>query len=64
MPERSFMARWFLVGGAALAVIGLILWRVLPVSLDVPPYLATAGLALAYGAFCLIKSRPGGRRKP
>ena len=57
------MARWFLIGGAALAVIGLVLWRVLPVTMEFPPYLVTAALALGYGAFCLGGGRPGGGGK-
>jgi hypothetical protein len=60
MPEHSFMARWFLIGGGVLAVIGLVLWRTLPVAMEFPPYLATAVLALGYGAFCLGKGRSGG----
>jgi hypothetical protein len=60
MPEYHFMARCFLTGGAALAVIGLVLWRTLPVSLGFPPYLATAAFALGYGAFCLVRGRSGG----
>ena len=51
------MARWFLIGGGALAVIGLVLWRTLPITLEFPPYLATAALAVGYGAFCLRRSR-------
>jgi len=64
MPEHVFLARWFLIGGIALAVISLILWLVLPISMSFPPYLATALLALAYGGYC-FKSRPVIRsRKP
>jgi hypothetical protein len=64
MPEHAFLARWFLIVGAALAVISLILWFALPISMSFPPYLATALLAVAYGGYCL-KSRPPVRsRKP
>jgi hypothetical protein len=63
MPEYRFMARCFLTGGFVTAGIGLVLWRTLPITLDFPPYLATAALALGYGAFCLIRSRPGGGGK-
>ena len=56
------MARWFLMGGGALAVISLVLWLALPVSLAFPPYLVTALLALAYGTFCFKQGRSG--KKP
>ncbi len=64
MVERSFLARWFLGGGATLAVLGLILWKTLPVPLTFPPYLATALLALIYGTVCWFGSRSGRNRKP
>jgi hypothetical protein len=64
MFERSFLARWFLVGGGALALTGLILWIGLPLHMSFPPYLVTGLLALAYGAVCLKSNRPGRRRKP
>jgi len=63
MPERSFLARWFLVGGAALAVLGFALWLTLPIPLSFPPYLPTALLALALGAAFLLQSHLR-RRKP
>ena len=64
MPEHSFLARWFLIGGAVLAVISVVLWLALPIPMSFPPYLATAVLAVAYGGYCL-KSRPPLRsRKP
>jgi hypothetical protein len=59
MPENLFMARLFLMGGGALAVIGLILWFVLPVASVFPPYMVTALLALGYGGACW---RRGGSR--
>jgi uncharacterized membrane protein len=60
MPERLFMARLFLMGGGLLAVIGLILWFALRIPSMVPPYLATALLALGYGAACRWRGRfPG-----
>lgn len=58
------MARWFLIGGAVLAVIGLVLWRALAMALEFPPYLATAALALGYGAFCLGRDGPGDGNRP
>ncbi len=57
MPARSLLARWFLGGGLLLGLSGLALWKVLALPLAFPPYLATAVLALVYGAFCLIPSR-------
>jgi hypothetical protein len=60
MPERLFMARLFLMSGALLAVISLILWCWLRIPLMFPPYLATALLALGYGAICRWSGRfPG-----
>ena len=50
MAERLFMSRLFLLGGGLLAVIGLILWFALRIPSMFPPYLATALLALGYGA--------------
>ena len=52
MPERLFMARLFLLGGGLLVVISLILWFWLRIPSMFPPYLATALLALGYGAVC------------
>ena len=52
MSEPLFIARFFLIGGGLLVVIGLILWFVLPISSALPPYLVTAVLALGYGAAC------------
>ncbi len=60
MSECSFMARWFLVGGGALALAGLILWPALPVREEFPPYLPTALFALVYGTACLVVGRRGG----
>ena len=58
MPERLFMARMFFLGGAVLAVIGFILWFVLPIRLSFPPFLLTALLAVVYGVVCLERGRP------
>ena len=52
------MARWLLIGGAAQALISLILWWALPVRMSFPPYLVTAFLIVAYGAACLKAKRP------
>jgi len=64
MPARPLMARWFLIGGGALALAGLVLWLALPIQSAFPPFLPTALLALAYGAACLWRGRPGAGRKP
>jgi hypothetical protein len=61
MSERLFMARLFLMGGAFLAVIGLVLRFVVPIPSMFPPYLVTGLLAVGYGAACWWRSRsPGG----
>jgi len=52
MPEGLFIARLFLIGGALLAVAGLVLWFVLRIPAMFPPYLITALLAAGYGAYC------------
>ena len=52
------MARWLLIGGAAQAIISLVLWLALPIRMSVPPYLLTAFLIVVYGAVCLKTSRP------
>jgi hypothetical protein len=52
MPDRLFLTRLFLVTGAVLAFIGLILWSTLPIRPMFPPYVVTAALALIYGAVC------------
>jgi hypothetical protein len=64
MSDPSFMARFFLIGGVVLALLGVVLWLVLPIHMTLPPYLVTALLALAYGAVCLKSPRPGSGRKP
>jgi len=58
MSPTPGLARYFLIGGATLAVIGLILWKALPMRLTFPPFFATALLALAYGAVCFWRERP------
>ncbi len=63
MPKHFSMAHWFLLGGGALGLLGLILWVALPVKSTLPPYLITALLALGYGLFCLARSRPTGNKK-
>jgi hypothetical protein len=64
MLERLFMARLFLISGGLLAVISLVLWFVLRIPSIFPPYLATALLALGYGAFCRWQGRHPGTGKP
>jgi hypothetical protein len=57
MAERLFLARMFLISGVLLVAVSLVLWFVLPIPMMFPPYLATALLALGYGAFCLRDNR-------
>jgi len=64
MFERSFLARWFLIGGGVLAIVSLVLWLALPIRMSLPPYLLTAVLAIAYGGVCLKSNRPRRGRKP
>lgn len=64
MHESAVLARWLLIGGGVLAILGLILWFALPVSMPFPPYLLTALLALGYGAYCLKFPRPGSGSQP
>jgi small basic protein len=63
MLERLFMARLFLTAGGLLAVISLVLWFSLRIPSMFPPYLATALLALGYGAVCRRRGRPPGAGK-
>jgi uncharacterized membrane protein len=62
MLEHFFMARVFLIGGALLTVIGVILWFALPTGATFPPFLVTALLAVGYGAFCFWQYRSGVRK--
>ena len=62
MAERLFMARLFLIGGGALAAVGLILWFALPIPSMFPPYLVTALLAVGYGVY-RQRDRPPGAGK-
>ncbi len=57
MTPAFTLARWFLVGGAGLGVIGLVLWLVLPIQLGFPPFLFTALLSLIFGGICLARAR-------
>ncbi len=61
MPDEFFIARLFLLGGAALAFAGLVLWFALPISSPLPPFVLTPLLALGYGAVCWRQQRA---RKP
>ena len=49
--------------GAALAILGLILWYTLPIPSMFPPYLVTAALALGYGVACRFTGGSRGVRK-
>ncbi len=51
------LARSFLVAGATLAVVSLLLWALLPVHLALPPYFFTPLLAFGYGLFCWRRTR-------
>lgn len=53
------IARCFLIAGAALAIVGLLLWALLPIHLTLPPYLFTPLLALGYGFYCWRSARTG-----
>jgi hypothetical protein len=64
MSPRLSIARWFLLVGVLLAVIGLVLWFTLPFRSTFPPFVATAVLALGYGGFCEWRDRFPGARKP
>jgi hypothetical protein len=57
-----YFARCLLAGGGALAVFGLILWRALPIASPFPPFVVTAVLLLAYGAYEMIHDRKKRRR--
>lgn len=61
MSGSSFLARLCWIVGLVLAVLGLVLWYVLPIRPMLPPYLATALLAMAYGEYC---RRRGGSEPP
>ncbi len=52
MPEDLFIARLFWIVGGVLTVLGAVLWFMVPIRPMFPPYLATALLALGYGAWC------------
>jgi hypothetical protein len=64
MSEDLFLARLFLIGGAALALVGLVLWFALPIPSQLPPFVLTPLLALAYGAFCWQLHRRHSARTP
>ncbi len=63
MAEFVVMARWFLLGGGALAGLGLVLWLALPIRSTLPPFFITALLALGYGLFCWWRSRSQASRR-
>jgi hypothetical protein len=65
MPEDLFIARLFWIVGGVLAVLGAVLWFSVPIRPMFPPYIATAGAALGYSAWCRHRGRaPAGRTKP
>lgn len=56
MPRTFWIARFFLLAGALLLLLGLFLWHILPVPLKNPPYLVTSVLAYLYGMVCYIRA--------
>ena len=64
MSEQIFLARLFLISGLVLALLGLVLWFILPITSIFPPYIVTAFIALGYGGYCLLRGRSSGARKP
>jgi len=48
---RFSFAEYLLAGGVVLGIVGLILWRVLPIPARVPPFLLTSLLAMGYGGY-------------
>jgi hypothetical protein len=62
MTERHFIARVFLIAAAVLALASAALWWLLPIRMQVPPYVVSPVLALGYGLFCLLRRPrvPGG----
>jgi hypothetical protein len=63
MPAGLWIARSFFIAGGLLALAGLVLWRILPIPLSVPPYLLTSLLAVGYGLVCWRNSRRPVARK-
>jgi hypothetical protein len=63
MTEFRFMARLFWTAGGVLAVLGAVLWFLVPIRPMTPPYIATALLALAYGVWCWRKASAADRPK-
>jgi hypothetical protein len=55
MLYRLTIAQCFIVGGAMLAVLGLILFWSLPVKQSFPPFLLTALLSIGYGAYEMLR---------
>jgi hypothetical protein len=57
------IARFFCLTGGALALVGLILWAVLPLRMTLPPYFFTPILAVGYGLWCWRRVRAESGRK-
>jgi hypothetical protein len=57
MFKRLSFAHYLLAGGAALGLLGLVLWRMLPIAMSCPPFLLTPVLALGYGGYELWRNR-------
>jgi len=58
------MAKVYLIGGAVLALVSLLLWFFLPIASTLPPFLLTPLLALGYGAYCWWRTSRATRPKP
>jgi 4-hydroxybenzoate polyprenyltransferase len=57
MLAHPSLGKFLLIGGALLALLGLILWWQLPIPNAFPPYLFTALLAAAYGGYEIWRTR-------
>ena len=62
MSEPQFIARLFWMVGGVLAVLGAVLWFVIPIRPMFPPYVGTVLLALGYGTWCGFQTRAAGNR--
>jgi hypothetical protein len=62
MTEDLFIARLFWIVGGVFVVLGVVLWFAVPIRPMFPPYLATALLALGYGAWCRRRARAAADR--
>ena len=63
---RPLFASLLFWGGIALGVVGLILWRILPIPANGPPFVLTPILAVGLGVFDWYWQRtfPPGDKQP